>query len=161
MMSLSAKVASPGPPPSIIQNHAYLEESLHMPTLLSWTSVGIGDLDVFIPSPPCLVVYTSYADDQPESTVTFFWQEEDTGIVHHQLLFMEPVPFETALKWAQEHAPTRNIERIHVKHARKREPAKLTARVKHAVKKSAAKKKALVPKQTAAKRPKRPVKKAS
>ena len=57
-----------------------------MPTLLSWTSVGIGDLDVFIPSPPCLVVYTSYAGDQPESTVTFFWQEEDTGIVHHQLL---------------------------------------------------------------------------
>jgi hypothetical protein len=108
-----------------------------------------------------LVVYTSYADDQPESTVTFFWQEEDTGIVHHQLLFMEPVPFETALKWAQEHAPTRNIERIHVKHARKREPPKLTARVKHAVKKSAAKKKALVPKQTAAKGPKRPVKKAS
>ena len=99
-----------------------------MPTLLSWTSVGIGDLDVFIPSPPCLVVYTSYADDQPESTVTFFWQEEDTGIVHHQLLFMEPVPFETALKWAQEDAPTRNIERIHVKHARKREPPKLTAR---------------------------------
>ena len=132
-----------------------------MPTLLSWTSVGIGDLDVFIPSPPCLVVYTSYADDQPESTVTFFWQEEDTGIVHHQLLFMEPVPFETALKWAQEHAPTRNIERIHVKHARKREPLKLAARVKRAVKKSAVKKKALVPKQTAAKRPKRPVKKTS
>jgi hypothetical protein len=129
-----------------------------MLTLLSWTSVGIGDLDVFVPSPPCLVVYTSYADDQPESTVTFFWQEEDTGIVH---LFMEPVPFETALKWAQEHAPTRNIERIHVKHARKREPPKLTARVKRAVKKSAVKKKALVPKQTAAKRPKRPVKKAS
>jgi hypothetical protein len=129
-----------------------------MLTLLSWTSVGIGDLDVFVPSPPCLVVYTSYADDQPESTVTFFWQEEDTGIVH---LFMEPVPFETALKWAQEHAPTRNIERIHVKHARKREPPKLTARVKRAVKTSAVKKKALVPKQTAAKRPKRPVKKAS
>jgi hypothetical protein len=137
-----------------------------MPTLLSWTSVGIGDLDVFIPSPPCLVVYTSYADDEPESTVTFFWQEENTGIVHHQLLFMEPVPFETALKWAQEHAPTRNIERIHVKHARTKEPAKLTAQVKHAVNKSAAKKSAVkkkvpVPKQTVAKRPKRPAKKAS
>ena len=99
-----------------------------MPTLLSWTSVGIGDLDVFIPSPPCLVVYTSYADDEPESTVTFIWQEETTGIVHHQLLFMEPVPFETALKWAEEHAPTRNIERIHVKHARTKEPPKPTAR---------------------------------
>jgi len=64
-----------------------------MPTLLQWTSVGIGDLDVFIPSPPCLVVYTSYVDDEPESTVTFFWQDENTGIVHHELLFMEPVPF--------------------------------------------------------------------
>ena len=137
-----------------------------MPTLLSWTSVGIGDLDVFIPSPPCLVVYTSYADDEPESTVTFIWQDETTGIVHHQLLFMEPVPFETALKWAEEHAPTRNIERIHVKHARTKEPPKPTPRVKHAVKKSAAKKsavkkKATVAKQTAAKRPKRPAKKAS
>jgi hypothetical protein len=71
-----------------------------MPTLLQWTSVGIGDLDVFIPSPPCLVVYTSYVDDEPESTVTFFWQDENTGIVHHELLFMEPVPFETAPKWA-------------------------------------------------------------
>jgi hypothetical protein len=136
-----------------------------MPTLLSWTSVGIGDLDVFIPSPPCLVVYTSYADDEPESTVTSFWQDENTGVVHHQLLFMEPVPFETALKWAQEHAPTRNIERIHVKHARMK-PPKLTARVKHVVKKSpvkksAVKKKTLVRKQTAAKRPKRPAKKAS
>jgi hypothetical protein len=30
-----------------------------MATLLSWTSLGIGDLDVFLPSPPCLVVYTS------------------------------------------------------------------------------------------------------
>ncbi len=42
-----------------------------MATLLSWTSVGIGDLDVFVPSPPCLVVYTSYSDDErPESSVT-------------------------------------------------------------------------------------------
>jgi hypothetical protein len=79
---------------------------------------------------------------------------------------MEPVPFETALKWAEEHAPTRNIERIHVKHARTKEPPKPPSRVKHAVKKSAAKKsavkkKAPVAKQTAAKRPKRPAKKAS
>ena len=142
-----------------------------MPTLLSWTSVGIGDLDVFIPSPPCLVVYTSYADDEPESTVTFFWQEESTGMVHHQLLFMEPVPFEMALKWAQEHAPTRSIERIHVKHARIREAPKPTAQVRHGVKKSpvktspvkksAVKKKAHVPKQAAAKRPKRPAGKVS
>jgi hypothetical protein len=132
-----------------------------MPTLLQWTNVGIGDLDVFIPSPPCLVVYTSYVDDKPESTVTFFWQEENTGIVHHELLFVEPVPFETALKWAQENAPTRSVERIHVKHVRTKEPPQRTARVKHAVKKSAVKKKARVPKQAAAKRPKRRAKKAS
>ncbi len=132
-----------------------------MPTLLPWTSVEIGDLDVFIPSPPCLVVYTFYADDEPESTVSFFWQEESTGIVHHQLLFMEPVPFETALKWAQEHAPTRSIERIHVKHARTIKTPKKTAQVKHAVKKSAAKKKARAPKQAAATRPKRRAKKAT
>ncbi len=132
-----------------------------MPTLLPWTNVEIGDLDVFIPSPPCLVVYTSYADDEPESTVSFFWQEKSTGIVHHELLFMEPVPFETALKWAQEHAPTRSIERIHVKHARTTKTSKQTARVKHAVKKSAAKKKARAPRQAAAKRPKRRAKKAT
>jgi hypothetical protein len=131
-----------------------------MPTLLPWTSVGIGDLDVFIPSPPCLVVYTSYFDDEPESTVTFFWQEESTGIVHQQLLFMEPVPFEAALKWAQEHALTRDIERIHVKHARVKDAPKPMARVKP-VKKSAAKKKKPVPKQAAAKKLKRRTKKAS
>ena len=83
-----------------------------MAILLSWTSVGIGDLDVFIPSPPCLVVYTSYVDDQPESSVTYFWQDENTGMLSHQLLYMEPVPFQTALAWAQEHAPMRRIERI-------------------------------------------------
>ena len=81
-------------------------------------------------------------NDEPESTVTFFWQDENTGIVHYELLFMEPVPFETALKWAQEHAPTRSIERIHVKHVRTKEAPKQTARVKPAVKKSAVKKKA-------------------
>jgi hypothetical protein len=132
-----------------------------MPTLLPWTSVEIGDLDVFIPSPPCLVVYTSYVDDEPESTVTFFWQDESTGIVHQQLLFMEPVPFEAALKWAQEHAPTRDIERIHVKHARTKEAPKPIARVKRAVKKSAVKKKARAPKQAVVKKPKKRAKKAS
>jgi len=142
-----------------------------MPTLLPWTSVEIGDLDVFIPSPPCLVVYTSYVDDEPESTVTFFWQEESTGIVHQQLLFMEPVPFEAALKWAQEHAPTRDIERIHVKHARTKEAPKPIARVKRAVKKSpvkktavkkgAVKKKARASKQAVVEKPKKRAKKPS
>jgi len=90
-----------------------------MPTLLPWTSVEIGDVEVFVPSPPCLVVYTSYSDSGPESSVTYFWQDENTGMLNHRLLYMEPVPFETALAWAQEHAPTRSIERIHVKHARR------------------------------------------
>jgi len=89
-----------------------------MPTLLPWTSVEIGDLEVFVPSPPCLVVYTAYSDDGPESSVTYFWQDENGGILNHQLLYVGPVSFEAALAWAQEHAPTRNIERIHVKHAR-------------------------------------------
>lgn len=116
-----------------------------MATLLSWTSVGIGDLDVFMPSPPCLVVYTSYDDDKPESTVTYFWQDEATGALHHQLLYMEPAPFETALAWAQEHAPTRNVERIHVKHSRNKKAPEAKARSrptarKPAVKKAAAKK---------------------
>ena len=132
-----------------------------MATLLPWTSVGIGDLDVFIPSPPCLVVYTSYVDDVPESIVAYFWQEESTGIVHQELLFMEPVPFETALNWAQQHAPTRSVERIHVKHARTKEAPKPKPRIKQAAKKGAVKKKARVSKQPGAKKPKRRTKKAS
>ncbi len=111
-----------------------------MATLLSWTSVGIGDLDVFIPSPPCLVVYTSYSDDRPESSVTYFWQDENTGLLNHQLLYMEPAPFETALAWAQEHASTRSIERIHVKHARAKKSLEPKARAKPALKKPAVKK---------------------
>jgi hypothetical protein len=89
-----------------------------MATLLSLTSVGIGDLDVFLPSPPCLLVYPSYADGQPESSVTYFWQDEKTGALHHELVYLEPAPFETALAFAQTHAPTRGVERIHVKHER-------------------------------------------
>ena len=50
--------------------------------------------------------------------MTHFWQDENTGILNHQLVYMDPVPFKTALAWAKEHAPTRQIERIHVKHAR-------------------------------------------
>ena len=107
-----------------------------MATLLSWTSVGIGDIDVFVPSPPCLVVNTSYAGGRPESSVTYFWQDENTGLLNHQLVYLEPVPFETALAWAQEHASTRGVERIHVRHAR---PAKAVAR-KRAARRPAAKK---------------------
>ena len=89
-----------------------------MATLLSLTSVAIGDLDVFLPSPPCLLVYTSYADGQPESSVTYLWQDEKTGALHHELVYLEPAPFESALAWAQTHAPTRGVERIHVRHER-------------------------------------------
>ena len=46
-----------------------------MAILLSWPTFGIGDLDVFMPSPPCLVVYTSYEDGHPESSVTYLWQD--------------------------------------------------------------------------------------
>jgi hypothetical protein len=110
-----------------------------MATLHSWSSVGIGDLEVFLPSPPCLVVYTSYVDDQPESSVTYFWQDEKTGTVHHQLVYLEPVPFDTALAWAQDHAPTRGVERIHVKHARAKPTLAGKAARKTAPKRTAAK----------------------
>jgi len=130
-----------------------------MATLLSWTSVGIGDLDVFVPSPPCLVVYTSYARDKAESSVTYFWQDETTGALHHQLLYMEPVPFETALAWAQEHAPTRGVERIHVRHARAKKSPEPKARAKPAAKKPAAKKVAV--KKVAAKKTKRTAKRGA
>jgi hypothetical protein len=115
-----------------------------MTTLLSLTSVGIGDLDVFLPSPPCLVVYTSYADGQPESSVMYLWQDETTGALHHELVYLEPTPFETALAWAQSHAPTRGIERIHVKHERAkkalaRKPRTAPAAKKRPVKKVATK----------------------
>lgn len=118
-----------------------------MATLLSWTSVGIGDLDVFLPSPPCLVVYTSYEDGKPESSVTYLWQDERTGALHHELVYQQEVPFETAVAWAQEHAPTRNIERIHVKHARanravERKPGPRPGAKRGAAKKSAPAKRA-------------------
>jgi hypothetical protein len=89
-----------------------------MVRLLSLPSVGIGGLDVFMPSPPCLVLHTSYVDGEPESSVVYFWQDEKTGMLHHEVVYMQPVGFETALAWAQDHALTREVERIHVKHAR-------------------------------------------
>ena len=42
----------------------------------------------------------------------------DTGIVHHELLFVGPATFEEAVSHAKEKAPERSVERIHVKHAR-------------------------------------------
>ena len=110
-----------------------------MATLLSWTSLGIGDLDVFLPSPPCLVVYTSYEDGEPESSVMYIWQHEKTGVLHHELVYQQPVSFETAVAWAQEHAPTRSVERIHVKHARTKK-AEPKTRAKPGARRGAAKK---------------------
>jgi hypothetical protein len=89
-----------------------------MPTLLPWASAEVGDLDIFAPAVPCLFVYTWYVDGEPDSTVSYFWQDEGTGIIHHELLFNAPVPYEEAMDWAQAHASTSNIERIHVRHAR-------------------------------------------
>ncbi len=122
-----------------------------MATLLSWTSVGIGDLDIFVPSPPCLVVYTSYIDDEPESSVTYFWQDESTGALNHELVYQQPVSFDTAVAWAQEHAPTRSVERIHVKHARAKKAVEPKARAKPVARRGAAKK--APAKKAAAKKP--------
>ena len=89
-----------------------------MPTLMPWTTVEIGDVDIFSPALPSLVVYTWYVDNEPESSVVYFWRDADTGIVHHELLFVGPVTFEEAVSHAKEKAPERSVERIHVKHAR-------------------------------------------
>ena len=118
-----------------------------MPTIIPWSSIEIGDLDVFAPSPPCLVVHTSYIDGEPESSVTFFWQDEATGLLNHEVLFLRPVGFEEALAWAQDHAPTKNIERIHVRHARpgtraKRKAKKKVAKARKQPKRTKAKRKA-------------------
>ena len=87
-----------------------------MATLMPWTTVELGDFEIFIPTIPCLVVNTWYSDGEPASTVTHFWEDEDTGLVNHEVVFAEPVGFDAALKWAQDHAPTRGVERIHIKH---------------------------------------------
>ena len=122
-----------------------------MPTLMPWTTVEIGDLDVFAPALPSLVVYTWYVDDEPESTVTYFWRDDPTGIIHYELVFVAPVPFEEAVTRAQEEAPKRSVERIHVKHARSSNKLKGTAKTKRAAKISVAqsKKRAPVKRKTA------------
>jgi hypothetical protein len=135
-----------------------------MATLLSWTSLGIGDLDVFLPSPPCLVVYTSYEDGKPESSVMYIWQHEKTGVLHHEVVYQQEVPFETAVAWAQEHAPTRNVERIHVKHARAKKAAKPKARAaakRERAKRATARKAAPAKRAAAAKAKRKPAQRAA
>ncbi len=89
-----------------------------MATLIPWTNVEIGDLDVFTPFLPSFLVYTWYVDDEPESIVTHVWRDENTGMIHHETVLVAPVTFEEAVSRAQEEAPKRSVERIHVKHAR-------------------------------------------
>jgi hypothetical protein len=126
-----------------------------MATLLSLTSVEIGDVELFMPSPPCLIVNTFYVDGEPESSVTYVWQDPATGELNHELVYMQPVPFESALAWAEEHAPTRAVERIHTRHAAKAEPKPAPARKRRPARKAAPKKAALkrkaAPKKAAAK----------
>jgi hypothetical protein len=140
-----------------------------MATVHSLTSVGIGDIELFVPSPPCLVVNTFYVDGEPESSVVYVWQDAETGELKSELVYMQPVSFETALAWAEENAPARSVERIHARHAAKTEPKpapkrKAAAKRKAAPKRKAASKKAVskrkaAPKQKAAK--KAPARKAA
>jgi len=109
-----------------------------MPTLMPWTSVEIGDVDVFSPFLPSLLVYTWYVDDEPESTITHFWRDPDTGMVHHEFVLLAPVTFEEAVAKAQEEAPKRSVERIHVKHARTSPDTKGKAKPKPIAKKKPA-----------------------
>src|SRR5208282_5434430 len=125
-----------------------------MATVLSLTSVGIGDVELFMPSPPCLVVNTFYVDDEPESSVAYVWQDAQTGELKYELVYMQPVPFETALAWAEENAAARSVERIHTRHAAKAEPkpaAKRKPARKAAAKRKAAPKRRTAPKKAARK----------
>jgi hypothetical protein len=89
-----------------------------VPTLMPWTTIEIGDVDVFSPTLPSLVVYTWYVDETPESTVAHFWRDEDTGVICHELVLIAPVTFEEAVAHAHAEAPKRKVDKIHVKHAR-------------------------------------------
>ena len=116
-----------------------------MPTLMPWTVVEIGDLDLFSPALPSLVVYTWYVDDEPESTVAYFWRDEDTGTVHHELVLVAPLSFDAAVTRAKEEAPKRSVERIHVKHARSSNEPAGKAQTKRPIKKSSAQSKKRAP----------------
>ena len=131
-----------------------------MATVLSLTSVEIGDIELFAPSPPCLVVNTFYVDGEPESSVVHVWQDTESGELKSELVYMQPVPFETALAWAEENAAARSVERIHARHAAKAEPKPAPKRKAAAKRKTAPKRKA-APKTAASKRTAAPKKKAA
>jgi hypothetical protein len=80
----------------------------------------------------------------------YIWQHENTGALHHELVYQQPVSFDTAVAWAQEHAPTRSVERIHVKHARAKKAVEPKPRAKPGPRRGAAKKASA--KKTAAKK---------
>jgi hypothetical protein len=131
-----------------------------MATVLSLTSVGIGDVELFMPSPPCLVVNTFYVGGEPESSVVYVWQDAETGELKSELVYMQPVPFETALAWAEENAPIRSVERIHARHAAKSQPKPAPKR-KAPVKRKAALRRKAAPQKAAAKRKPAPKAKAA
>jgi len=136
-----------------------------MATVLSLTSVGLGDVELFMPSPPCLVVNTFYVDGEAESSVVYVWQDAESGELKSELVYMQPVPFETALAWAEEHAPTRSVERIHARHAAKPEPKTAPAAKRRPARKVAAKRRPAPKRRVAAKKaaakkpPRRPARK--
>ena len=140
-----------------------------MASVLSLASVEIGDIELFVPSPPCLVVNTFYVDGEAESSVVYVWQDAETGELKSELVYMQPVPFEAALAWAEENAPARSVERIHARHAAKTEPKpkrKATAKRRAAPKRKAAPKKVAMkrraaPKKAVAKRKAAPKKQAA
>jgi GTP-binding protein len=131
-----------------------------MATVLSLTSVEIGDVELFMPSPPCLVVNTFYVDGEPESAVVYVWQDAETGELKTELVYMQPVPFETALAWAEENAPARSVERIHARHAAKAKAKTAPAPKRKPARKAAAKRKA-APRKAASTRKAAPKKKAA
>lgn len=73
------------------------------------------------------------------------WRDDPTGMIHYELVLVAPVPFEEAVTRAQEEAPKRSVERIHVKHARSSNKLKRTAKTKRAAKISVAQSKRRAP----------------
>ena len=55
-------------------------------------------------------------------------------MIHYELVLVAPVTFEEAVTRAQEEAPKRSVERIHVKHARSSNKLEGTAKTRRAAK---------------------------
>jgi hypothetical protein len=105
--------------------------------LVPWATIEIGDLEIFAPGVPCLVVNTWYIDGSAGQHRDLLLAGQATGLINHEIVFAGSVGFDAALAWAQEHAPTRGVERIHVKHGpsqkkRGRRAAKAVGRKKAA-----------------------------